>query len=888
MAFCKILRKEYVAMEKRTRFSHRVPLIILTLVGLVSLLALSLSAQQSSMKKAPPNPKVTTPKAFFGYSLGDDYKLTPWMSRVLPGEGPRKGIVDYDKELQRTSNRVRVFPDGTSEMGRPLVLTVITSPENWAKIDKYKAINKKLADPRQVASDDEARLLAEQGKAVYWLDSGIHATERTGAETLTQLSYELASGRDEWTINLLKDVIVVIEGTINPDGLEIVTDWYYTYKDTPYAGSSPPYYNKYNSHDDNRDFIRLSLKETQCSTQARFEWNPIMYTDLHQAQDLLYLGMSPDPSNFAENPISNAELGSMSFYVISQMIAAGYKGVFTYDYADMWDPSYNHMYTMMHNANGSWWELTGANYATPRTITGGAHAGRRTWFNPQPYAVPLPWRLIDAMNLQKDAIKNSLTWTLRNKHDLLYNFYLKGKTNMAKASTEPPVAFVIPANGGDNVDVTDLINTLYVRQHIEVDRAAAPFTADAQQFAAGDYVIRMNQPYGLYAKLLLTRQDFPISALDPRNRTATYDMQAWTLGLMSDVKVVGLNSPLPAGLKLTPLAGKVPYAGTLTGDVTVYYAAENHANNGWAVALPRLWQDPNLSVSQADAPFTAAGRSFRSGDFVMHTSGSQADHDKLKALAQETGLTAYSISGPVPSVPLHGIKVGLLKPNNSTMPEGWTRLRLDRAGFPYTSLSPADISNGSLAGYNVIIIPSVPVNGLINGSTGANTPPEYRAGIGATGVANLKSFAEKGGTLVLMGQAATLPIAQNWDIGVSQPAVPRPVCKGSILRIQVDPTAKVGYGYDTEEASWFLDSSTPFFEKTPGSKAQVVATYPAQGDLLLSGYISGGDVLRGKAAIVEVPMGAGRVILLAPDVLYRSESTGDFMFFWNSLIEGAR
>ncbi|MBZ5495370.1 MAG: hypothetical protein LAP85_03135 [Acidobacteriia bacterium] len=875
-------------MERNIGSRRSTKPVVLALVVLFGLMASSTGAMQNSQRKQPPDPRVTTPKAFFGYNIGDDYKLTPWLSRELAGEGPRKGIVDYDRELQRTSNRVRVFSNGTSEMGRPLMLTVITAPENWAQIDKFKAINKKMADPRQVASDDEARLLAQQGKAVYWLDAGIHATERTGAETLTQLSYELASGRDEWTLSLLKDVIVVIEGTINPDGLEIVTDWYYTYKDTPFVSSSPPYYNKYNGHDDNRDFIRLSLKESQASTQARFEWNPLMYTDLHQAQDLLYLGMSPDPSNFAENPISNAELGSMSFYVISQMIAAGYKGVFTYDYADMWDPSYNHMYTMMHNANGSWWELTGASYATPRTITGGSHANRRTWFNPQPYTVPLQWRLIDAVNLQKDAIKNSLTWMMRNKNDLLFNFYLKGKNNMAKASGEPPTAFVIPAKGGNNVNVTDLINTLHVAQHIEVDRAAAAFTVDGQQFAAGDYVVRMNQPYGLYAKLLLTRQDFPINALDPRNRTTTYDMQAWTLGLMSDVKVAALTSPLPADLSLTPLSGKLPYAGTLAGVVAAYYAVEHQASNGWAVALPRLWQDPDMSVSQADASFTAAGHTFRAGDFVVHTKGTQADHDKLKALVQETGLTAYAISGEVPSVALHAVKVGLLKPNGSTMPEGWTRLRLDRAAFPYTSLSVTDISSGNLAGYNVVIIPSVSANGLINGSSGGNTPPEYRAGIGAAGVANLKSFAEKGGTLVLMGQATTLPITQGWDIGVSQATVQRPVCKGSIVRIRVDPTSKVGYGYDVEEACWFLDSGTPILMKTPGSRAQVVAAYTERGDLLLSGYIGGGDVLRGMAAIVEAPLGAGRIILLAPDVLYRSESTGDFMFFWNSLIAGAR
>jgi hypothetical protein len=876
-------------MQKQAGLRSRTPLLIAAILVFVSLQTLRVVAGQSARKEEAPDPKIPSPKAFFGYSIGDDYKLTPWQARSVEKEGQRKGVLDYYRELERTSKRVRVFQIGTSEMGRPLALTVITSPANWARIDRLKAIGKRLADPRQVPSDDEARQLAREGKAVYWVDAGIHATERTGAETLVQLSYELASGRDEWTLGVLDDLIIVNEGTINPDGLDQVTDWYYTYRDTPYVSSSPPYYNKYNSHDDNRDFISLSLKESQASTQARFEWNPIMYTDLHQAQDLLYVGMSPDPSNFAENPISNAELGSMSFYVMSQMIGSGYKGVFTYDYADMWYPGYNHMYTVMHNGNGSWWELTGATYASPRTIESGSHAGKRTWFNPQPYTVPQPWRLIDAVNLQKNAVRNSLTWAMRNKDDLLFNLYLKGKTNMAKATGEAPVAFVIPATGGDNVDVVDLINTLYVGQHIEVDRAGADFSADGQRFAAGDYVVRMNQPYGLFAKLLLTRQDFPIEALDPRNRTATYDMQAWTLGLMSDVRVVALKSPLPPDLKLTPLASKVAYAGTLAGQPSAYYAVEHQANNGWSVALPELWKQPTMSVSQVDAPFTAAGRTFRAGDFIVRTRGNEEDHNTLKSLVQRNGLTAYAIAGTPPtSAALRAPKVGLLKPNTSTMPEGWTRLRLDRTGFPYVSLSPADISAGNLTGYNVIIIPSMPVDALLNGPTSAATPPEYRAGIGSSGVANLRGFAAKGGTLVLMGQSSMLPIVQGWEVGVSQPAVQMPVCRGSILRIQVDPAARLGYGYDAEEASWYLNGSTPFFVKAPGSSAQVVATYPAKGDLLLSGYIGGGDVLRGTAAIVDAPLGSGRVILLAPDVLYRSQSTGDFMFFWNALIEGAR
>jgi hypothetical protein len=175
---------------------------------------------------APADPRVTTPKAFLGYDIGEQYQLTPWQTHQMPDGTVRTGIVEYAYELQRTSNRVRVFQEGTSEMGRPMILTVITAPNNWAQIDKLKGIQSKLADPRQVASDDEARYLASQGKAVYWISAAIHSTERTSPEVLLRLGYHLASGQDDWTRQLLDNVIVVLENTINPDGLDQVTDAY--------------------------------------------------------------------------------------------------------------------------------------------------------------------------------------------------------------------------------------------------------------------------------------------------------------------------------------------------------------------------------------------------------------------------------------------------------------------------------------------------------------------------------------------------------------------------------------------------------------------------------------------------------------------------------------
>lgn len=899
---------------------HKLPRRYSAALSIV-LLTVMLVTMTGANASSPVDYDVTTPRDFLGYDIGQDYKLTPWQTHELKGEGVRQGIVEYMHELDRTSPRVHVIEYGKTELGKPMILTVVTSEENWAQIDNLKGIIRKLADPRQVASDDEARFLAERGKAVYWLSAAIHSTERTSPEVLVRMAYRLASSNDSQTLELLDNLVIILENTINPDGLEMVTDWYYEYKDTAYVSSGPPYYGKYVNHDNNRDFLGISLAESQANVLGRLEWLPTVYHDLHETMNLLYMSPGNDPTNEAVSPITMSEWVAYAGYNISNLIAAGWKGVFTYDYADMWYPGYNHGYSFMHNSHGRFYELQGAIRATPRVITAQPNRGR-TWYNPLPYTVPLPWRLIDAVNLEEDAIRNDLTYTSKNKDMLLYNFYMKAKTNMQKATSAAPYAFVIPQDAGDNADVVDLVNNLHLLQGFEVDRAGVAFTADGQQFAAGDYVVRTDQPLGLTAKNLLTVQSYPPIK-------TPYDVTAWTYGLMRDVNVVALSTPLPAGLGLIPVTAEVAYKGTLTGGPARHYIVEHGSNNNLAVALPKLWANPILSVSQADALFTADGRTFPAGTFVVQTTGSQVDHEGMTALVADLGLTAYSTAGSVPATRLVQPHVAIYSSNNSsntTMPEGWTRMRLDRAGWDYTRLYPTDVQTGTVAGFDVIIIPDMTTATLLNGSsTSSTTPPAYRPGIGAAGAAKLKAFVEAGGTLVLQGRSTMLPIDQNWGIGVSVPAsvaamaavpipddpeaipdfggvapagtadagiaaAPAAGCPGSIVRIKVDPATPVGYGYDEVEALW-CESSTPYFSGVSGD-ATVVATYPAADDgaLLLSGYLSAtADAgLRGKIAIVDAPLGAGHVVLLAPNTLYRAQTTGTFMFFWNALLTAAQ
>jgi hypothetical protein len=433
----------------------------------------------------------------------------------------------------------------------------------------------------------------------------------------------------------------------------------------------------------------------------------------------------------------------------------------------------------------------------------------------------------------------------------------------------------------------------------------------------------MNQPYGMLAKNLLATPHYPAETLGHQ----PFDVVSWDYGLMRDVQVVPVTTTLGA-LSLIPVTTTVPYAGNLAGAVASSYVIEHQSNNNLATALPALWADPDFSVTQADAAITVTGQVYPPGTFIVQTQGSQADHDKLVGLAQDLGLTIHAVAdaADLSGTPLHQPKVGIYTPNNSTgntMPEGWTRYRFDHSQFPYTRLYPADVRNGTDLHnqYDVIVISDLSTSSLINGST--TVPDPYKGGISASGVANLKSFAEAGGTLVLLQRSSLLPISQGWNIGVAQASAaqastprlapetwqgvsqteeepdrgglkPDPkflaaslYSPGSVVRINVDPATRVGYGYKIQETSWLVDTNTPFYTVISDT-VQTVATYPATGPLLLNGYVSNDSVIRGKAAIVDATLGKGHVVLLGPNVVYRGQMTADYMFLWNAVVEGGR
>lgn len=805
-------------------------------------------------------PRVPAPEAVLGYPIGADYQLTEWSK-----------IVDYMKTLDKASDRVQVIPYGTTPEGRPMILTVVSSEKNIRDLKKYQEISAKLADPRGL-SQSQAQKLIKEGKAIYWICANIHAPEVGSAEMVMELAYKLATGQDETTKSILENVIVVIDPSINPDGHDAFTEWYHKYKDTEWAKFSPrpPYVGHYVGHDNNRDLIALALAETQQNVEARRLFHPQIYHDLHQTGPArMWVNPTQDPNDPNISPITQADWIKYGGYIISNMTARGMAGVVTATRYDNWYPGYNDQFTTYHNGMGMLFETHGGWGATPDTSGPKKLEKEQHWYMPMPWKGNI-WRLRDNIDYQETGVLLGLELTAREKETVLEHFYLKGKQAVEAGEKEPPYAYLIPAGQEDPVAVADLVNNL--RQHwLEVKQVEKAFTVGGQTYPAGTYVVLLNQPYGRLAKTLFEKQEYQDYFNEP------YDVTAWTYGLMRDVKTVAVADKGIFSVPLKPVE-EAKAVGVLAGGESSYgYLIEHRSNNNVAKLLNALWAK-NAGIEQATAAFAVGGKTYPAGTFKV----SGIAYADLKALVEELGLRGVALStkpeGTFKALPQP--KIGLYHGWVDTMDEGWTRYTLEQYGFKFDRLDNDAIKGGDLSQYDIIILPDMQPDNIYQGSV--KMPPGYQGGLGDEGVAKLAQYVKDGGTLLAMGNASAFPVKYGLAPGVELADTDGVNAPGSLLAVSVDAAQPVGYGYDAQEAVFY--ENNPAFVVKQGT---VVANFTQAP--LLSGHLADPEKkLSGKAAIVDLPVGAGHVVLSSPDLVYRFQAQGTLPFLFNSIFSAAK
>jgi hypothetical protein len=759
---------------------------------------------------------VPTPRSFFGHEMGEDKTVLDWDK-----------VVGYFQLLAKSSDKIKVEELGKTADNRPFIAATIADAETLKHLDRYIAIQQRLADPRKTTPAEAERFVAE-GKTVVLLTCSIHATEIGSTHTAVEYAYKLLTEDTPHNRAILKDTILLLVPSLNPDGVDIVTRWYRKTLGTPYEGSNPPeLYHKYVGHDNNRDWYIFSQPETRLTVSKLHNvWHPEIVYDVHQQgpnASRIFVPPWLDPMEPNIDPILMQEMNMFGTSVAADLTAAGKTGVAIHAIYDFWTPSRH--YQAFHGGLRLLTESASANIASPITLTADDIARTALGYNPRErswnYLEPWmggTWRLRDIIDYQLVAFDSVMYNAAIHRDELLRNFYKVAQRQTARSE---PWGFVVSAMQRDPGATRKMLETLRFGQ-VEIGRGAD-----------GSAVIPMHQPYSGWAKSLLERQHYPEDRLYPGGPPKRpYDVTAQTLPLLMGVDVKAVSAPVPfSGEWQAPAAKTGP---VLAASDTDSWMA---ANRAWAQGRS-VWRD---SVT---------------GDFSLEARAGWRE--------------------------LRRPRIALYQPWMANMDEGWTRWLLENFGFAYKSVRNADLQAGVLRDkFDCIVFADQQAGGIENGYSARQMPAEYTGGVGAKGLDALKEFASAGGTLVFLNGATDYAISR---LGIAAKNVTARVdpnefySPGSLLNVRVDTRSPLAYGVPAEIAVW--SEHSPAWE----TELPTVAKYPEAG-LLASGWLVGEKVIAGRAALVDAAVGKGHVVLFGMRPQYRAQSYLTFKMFFNALVE---
>jgi hypothetical protein len=772
---------------------------------------------------------LTTPRAFFGFDIGDDYRLANYQQ-----------ISAYWRTLAQESDRMVVREIGTTAEGRTMLMAIVSSPANIRELERYRTISRRLALAEDL-TDEEARRLASEGRAVVWIDGGLHATEVLGAQQLTEMVWQMVSRTDAETERILDGVITLFVHA-NPDGNDLVADWYNRNpvpEQRTLSPGIPRLYQKYIGHDNNRDFFGSTQPETEAMSRVMYhEWLPQIVYNHHQTGPQGTVMFAPpfrDPFNYYFDPLVVVQLDLVAAAMHSRFEAEGKPGVTMRTggrYSTWWNGGLRTT-AYFHNMVGILTETIGN--PTPMRIP--YVADRVLPRADLPYPVqPQEWHFRQSIEYSVTANRAILDLAARNRENFLYNIYRMGRNSIERGSRDSwtmtprlvaranaalaerqapaggeagddrrgggapggydpytdvlrapaardPRAYVIPSDQPDFLTATKFINALR-EVNVTVHRATAPFEAAGKRYPAGSFVVFTAQAFRPHVLDMFEPQDhpddFPYPGAPP---TAPYDNAGWTLayqmGVSFDRILDGFTGPFErvGDWNVTPPPGAVTGGGPAAG-----YFVDHRVNDAFQ-AVNRLLA-ARADVRWLTAPVAAGDRTWPAGTFFV--SGRGTTTERLREIAGQIGVSFVATeTRPPATVALRAPRIGLLDVYGGNMQAGWTRWVLEQFGFPFERTFPPRVDAGNLnARYDVLIFPSGvlpdpsrPTRFRRGDDTPASAedsierslPAEYRHQRGrvtAETLAAIRRFVESGGVAIAIGGSATT-LAAALDLPVT-------------------------------------------------------------------------------------------------------------------------
>jgi Zinc carboxypeptidase len=779
-----------------------------------------LAAQAFPAAKPPP-----TPEAWFRHRIGADRQLLDW-----------DRVVSYFNALAASSDKIRVTEYGRSAENRPLIVATIATPETLRNLDRYREIQRRLADPR-ITTPAQAEAMFKEGKNIVLMTCSIHADEVASTHSAVEFAYRLVTENNPHFESILSNTILLLVPSLNPDGVDIVTHWYRSTLGTRFEGTGPPeLYQKYVGHDNNRDWYVFSQPETRATiAQLHNVWHPEIVYDVHQQgayASRMFIPPWLDPTEPNIDPIISQEMNALGMTMASDLTADGKTGIVVHAAYDFWSPSRH--YQAFHGGLRILTESASARLATPLTVTPaeidenalGYRPREKSWNYPEPWLGGV-WKLRDIIDYQELAFESLLYNSALHREEMLRNFYRIGQHQIerTKLSQATPWGVVIPRTQPDPGATRRMLQTL------------AFGAVEVMENGAGDYVIPMRQPYSGYAKALLERQNYPDLRLYPEGPPQRpYDVTAHTLPLLFGVDVRFVERDPGVFLRKAVLADPSP--------ATTYKASDT---DGWKAA---------------NATWARGGSVWRNaaGDFAF----------SRQSFSRQSG-EWHEVKRP---------RIGLYKSFMADIDEGWTRWLLEQFGFGYSSLRNADVQAGGLrARFDSIVLADERPSAIENGHAPGTMPDEFTGGLGAKGAQALRDFARAGGTLIFLNGAAEYGI-EKLGINVKNVVAGLPAQEfyspGSLLNVRLNLRDPLTRGLPEAITVW--SESSPAWETEEG----VVARYP-EGGILASGWLLGERHIAGAAALIHEHYGNGNVVLFGMRPQYRAQSYLTFKLLFNAL-----
>ena len=814
------------------------------------LLPRSLSAQSG----AP------TPTEVLGIPVGADRTLADWPQ-----------ILRYFTTLSQRNPSVKIDTIGTTTQGKPMIVAAISTPANIRRLDAILANQRRLADPRTLSAAAEDSLVAAQ-PVVLWISCNLHSTEIGASQMAMELAHALVTVDSLQAA--LKDVVVALVPSMNPDGQQMVVDWYKLHLGSPFEGGTMPWlYHQYVGHDNNRDWYMITQRETQVVSTALYtKYRPQIFYDVHQqGSNGMRLTVPPhiNPVNPTVDPriVRGINLvGQRMSWALEQAGKTGVGDGITYD---LWWNGGARSTPTRHNMIGLLTEAASARIATPITIhPDSVTANGATLRNAQQVNYPSPWpggvwRLRDIIDYELIAAQSLVRMSSEMRGDIVRSMTQVARTQVTSGAGQQ---YVIDAKQYDPGAAQGLVQVLR-RGGVEVEGDDAAVLA-----SGGAWTVSLAQPYSAHVRDLLEPQRWPASAGD-----RPYDVTGWTLPYQMGVQVRLETGATRTAATTAAARCPAPAGGSVTYDLRdsrAYHAAFTAMKAGARVELSR---------SPTAASVTVPSSAIRGMTFGSAMCGAPT--------AAPAGQRTRLARAP---------RVALYKPWTASMDEGWTRWLFDTQNVPYTNVADSLLRGGNLrAKFDVLIVADIPLREAKDGLSERAAPAPYAGGLGDAGMKAIGEFVAAGGVLITFDRGSEVAMEAVPGLPVTRispsarargrgdngppPAGAKIVAPGSILRTLSTQGHRLTMGVADTVPVYFTNSTA--FDVAPGSTAEVPLRYPAdEKGLLMSGYLSGGAAIAGKAAAVDIPSGAGRVVMFGFRPQYRGQSWGTFKLLYNAIL----